>query len=199
MKPDDDVAFAEIMGMFGEAFDKPSSPEKIEIYFQCLKDLDIEAIKQAAIAILNHKTISTFPLVAEIREAAENQLPMDTQAILAWDKFMYALQNHCPYDSVQFDDPVISQIVRAWCEWPQMGEWREDERHFWRKEFMRLYAAYSKAYISPNQNYHVGITESENRRKGFLDRIPAPVFITSREGTVKGIPLKTQEIKCLES
>lgn len=197
MGPDDKQLFGIAMGIMAEAFQKRPSDTMTEIYWKILQDMIIEDFERASLSIINTRKITgTFPLVAEIREAANTLMPLDTRAALAWDKFIYALRHHHPYDSVAFDDPIIAHIILVWGDWPSMGEWPENKTQWWRREFMMLYQAYAKSNTLPEAPpYLVGLHEYENSRTGWLDFIPKPVLISGEHGQIKVRPLGPPALK----
>lgn len=65
-KSKDFEIFGALMGMLGENFDKELSPLKVELYFDCLNDFEIEKVKKAVFVAI--KTLKFFPKVAELRE-----------------------------------------------------------------------------------------------------------------------------------
>lgn len=137
MRKTEKERFIKAMALMAEAFQKKPTKPMTELYWRILKDMDISTFERACLYIINNRTITgTFPLISEIRAAVT--LSPDALAALAWEKFWYALKNHCPYDSVIFDDPVIPRIIRSWGDWTDMGDWPEKETTFRRQEFMRL-------------------------------------------------------------
>ena len=179
MKPQDDQKFAEIMSVLGEAFDKPPSPMKIEIYFKALEDLPIERIQEAAVVLLNTKTFSTFPLVAEIRESLSGGgADLDARALLAWNEAKAAIHDVGNYQSVTFADPIIMQIIRTWGGWEKWGDWPTEETKWKEKDFIHQYKVYAKSPDSlPDQPTHlIGSAEAHNQHH-FPDFVPEPVQI----------------------
>ncbi len=179
MNQQDDRKFAEIMSVLGEAFDKPPSSMKIEIYFKALEDIPIEKIQEAAVIILNTKTYGSFPLVAEIREAvAGGSDNLDVRALLAWNQAKDAIHKVGHYQSVAFDDPIISQIVRTWGGWEKWGDWPAEETKWKERDFIRQYKIYAQAPAQlPDQPDHlVGVADGYNQDK-FPEFVQEPVQI----------------------
>lgn len=172
--------------ILAEAFGLPIGQPRLKIYIEALSDLPIDAIKKAVWHIIKTRPFAgNLPTIAEIREAAEQKIPLDTQAAVAWEKFKYAMAHHCPYDSVSFDDPIITRIIMVWGDWPSMGEWPSDKSQWWRREFMALYQAYAKSpHPAEVPKYLVGLTEYGNSLTGWLDYIPQPVLIAGAEGKI---------------
>jgi hypothetical protein len=183
MRPDDKQRFGIAMGIMGEAFQKKPSESMTEIYWKILQDMTIEDFEGASLSIINTRKITgTFPLVAEIREAAQTSTePLEIRIAIGWDKLKYALHRHGHYDSVQFDDPIIHRIVDSWGGWMEL-DWETKEDKWKRKEFVELYRAYSQANLPEPQGHLVGFHEHSNSLRGFADFIPPPVLISGRTG-----------------
>ena len=180
--------------ILAEAFGLSISEARMKIYADMLADLPIDKIRAAIVHLIKNRVFAgNLPTVAEIREVAEDKIPLESQVAIAWDKLIYAIQNHCPYDSVKFDDPIISHIVYLWGGWADLEDWKEHERPHRRREFGKLYEAYAKSGNLPAApDHHVGLTEYENTKSGYVEFIPAPVLISwdKQEGRVKALPYK---------
>jgi hypothetical protein len=187
MDEKDRKRFGQGMVLMAECFQKEPSKLLVQSYWQILQDMPIETFEKACLVLVNTRKITgTFPMVAEIRDAAGGGPEAQTlRAVVAWDKFLYALHRHAPYDSVKFDDPVITHIVRQWGGWTEMGDWPVEETKWKRKEFERLYEAYSASDTLPEPDGHlVGLTEAHNRDKA-PDFVPKPFQISGTTGKFK--------------
>jgi hypothetical protein len=172
--------FLVAMAVMAEAFQKTPSDAMTDVYWKVLADMPIETFEKACLVLVNtRKLTGTFPMVAEIREAAGGGASaMALRTVIAWDKLMYAIHNHAPYDSVAFDDPIIMHIVRQMGGWTDMGDWPAEETKWKRREFEKLYEAYASSNALPEPDGHlVGLTEAENRAK-FPDFVPKPFLIS---------------------
>jgi hypothetical protein len=148
------------MTLLGEAFDNPPSKEKIEIYWRTLKDLSIEDFERACINVLNTKKITTFPLIAEIRETLSGN-----DGLQAWLFAREAVSRHGVYRSVQFPDPVIHSVVEAMGGWDKFCHIPDKERPWKQKEFEKLYEIMKSKNKHPEKCY--GLYEIKNTAKGF--------------------------------
>ena len=193
MKPEDRERFCVAMGTMAEVFQKKPSQSLAEIYFDVLKDMDIDTFEKACARLFNTRTITgTFPLVAEIREAAgggKHALVLRIQQ--AWDKFIYALRRHGYYDSVIFDDPIIHAILRSWGGWLEWSgnrdmDDKEEDLKWVRKDFEKLYAALANRENHEPPEVCVGFIEARNTRTGYTEHIPAPFLITNNR---QGLPI----------
>jgi hypothetical protein len=191
--------FMVAMAVMAEAFQKTPSDAMGDVYWKVLADMPIETFEKACLVLVNTRKITgTFPMVAEIREAAGGGPGTQAlRAVIAWDKFMYALHRHAPYDSVEFDDRIITHIVRQLGGWTEMGDWPTEETKWKRKEFERLYEAYAASETLPEPDGHlVGLTEAENRDR-FPEFVPKVYLITGETGSFKSLPWEPKEQKRL--
>jgi hypothetical protein len=127
--------FAEKMAMMQEVFcsGKPVSETKIEIYYRYFQQWNIEDFVRACNAVLSTKTISTFPLPAEIEAAAEtNEKPLH-----AWLEVKAAMGLYGAHCSLIFADKKIRPVVRAMGGWEKICHTLADQ--WMQKEFERLY------------------------------------------------------------
>lgn len=79
--------FATCMGIIGKAIGKPLEPDRQEVYFDLLGDLLCEIMKAAAARVCLQHRWATFPLPAELREAAAALTAPETEITPAeaWD------------------------------------------------------------------------------------------------------------------
>lgn len=149
MQQQDHRAFAECMALLQETFtpEKPISKKKMEIYFQIFEDMTIEEFQKACMRVCRSKSISTFPLPAEIREASEGDMVSKAQLALA--KLEKAVDTLGANYSVEFNDPVIHAVVVRLGGWEWITTQQRDEWKWIRKDFERLYGIYSK--LNPKQ------------------------------------------------
>ena len=194
MDEKDRKRFGQAMVLMAECFQKEPSKMLVQGYWKILQDMPIETFEAACLMLVNTRKITgTFPMVAEIREAAGGGASAQALRIVtAWDKFIYAIARHAPYDSVQFDDPIIYHIVRQWGGWTEMGDWPVAENKWKRKEFEKLYEAYAASNTLPQPDGHlIGLTEAENQAS-FPEFVPKPIMITGKTGSFKSLPWQPQ-------
>lgn len=194
MEPTDKLRFAQAMGIMGEAFQKVPSDSLTEVYWRALQDMSIEIFERATMNMLNTRTITgTFPLIAEIRAAVQvSPADMETRITIAWDKLIYAVENHGHYDTVVFDDPVIHQILKAWGGWVKWAsEITNDQLKWARKDFAALYKSYLTMSLPPPEPLE-GLIAQDNRNRGYLTDIPEPVYITGQTGQFMSLPYQQE-------
>ena len=159
-----DERFLFVMAALAEATGQEAGAFKIKIYAQALADVPVEAIEQAAWTIIRGRTTASFPKVAEIREALGGK-PEDA-ALLALEKVERAIREIGGYTSVIFDDPVIHRVISAFeGGWIGICEMTHEEWKWARKDFERLYKAFSSQGVSdttPVKLYGRHDRENEN-------------------------------------
>lgn len=199
MNPSNKRKFAEAMGIMGEAFQKRPSDTLTDVYWRVLQDMPIETFERACLTLINTRTITgTFPMVAEIREAANGKEDIEGRITTAWDKLMFAVERHGPYETIIFDDAVIHQILKSWGGWIKWAsEITNDQLKWARKDFAALYKSYATMPL-PAPEPMEGITENDNRNRGYLEHIPSPIYITGQVGAFKSLPYQEQQQKKLE-
>ena len=112
MTPDDLIPFSKLLNICAAAFDATLGDAKIDIYFESLRDIDIQDI---AVAIKAHiSTAKFFPRVSEIRAAALNaSQPNEVTAGEAWDEVLGLVLSHAGTSSLPtFSTPRIEQCCR---------------------------------------------------------------------------------------
>jgi len=174
MEPENQEKFAFLMLALAEVFDSGNvpSPAKTEIYFKALDSYCVDSIAQAVHEIIKTRVYATFPKPAEIIQAIEGD--RNEKAVLAWEKFDRAVRQIGPYQSVQFDDPVIHSIVKFLGGWEKICDVPGNEWKWKQKEFERLYTIMAKRGNHPE--YLIGVTEWRNM-VDYSDNIPNIVRI----------------------
>lgn len=162
MNKGDFKKFEQIMGGINEVYGDPSkqvSELKMDLYWNSLKDLTIDHLNRAVNMLMNTKVIKTFPLPAEIREAALGNL--DDKAEAAFEVFWGTVQNLGAYQSVVFQDGIIGRVVT------ELGGWEkachpEEESKWYRKTFCDLYKSFERRGVGHEPMKVLGIAEGYN-------------------------------------
>lgn len=196
MHSNDLEKFAEIMTALNEVYGdpgKPLSPLRMDLYFASLQDLSIEELRQAIGTLAATKTIKTFPLPAEIREAAKGKA--EDRALLAFEDLIEGIQTGGYYNSVIFEDGCIVKCIEAMGGWNQVCDWTTSDREWHRKEFVKLYRAYeARGPWQPSKV--IGAYEHHNALKGYKEAIPEPIRIGKSQ--VKELPNNVRPLKGLK-
>lgn len=163
MTKNDMAEFTKLLTGLAAMFERQLTELIRDMYYNALKDLDIEQIRDAANNIAQTSTF--FPKPVDFRNAISGD--KDSAAISAWEKVLKAKSKVGQYQSVQFDDPVIHSVIKLMGGWGAVCrlEGHDDEK--WQRiDFEKTY----KALLGRNADhpkYLPGIQEVENEAKGF--------------------------------
>jgi hypothetical protein len=175
-------AFSEIMSSLNEIYgdqQKGVSDLKMKLYFESLRDLTIDQLNHAVVILSRTKKIKTFPLPAEIIEAAVGNAEDEAEA--AFEVLLGVIQNIGPYRSVEFQDGIIGRVVEQLGGWEAVNDWAEVDRKWNRKNFCELYRSFVRRGVSSTPVKCVGIHENTNvNNKAIMNKeydMPKPVQI----------------------
>jgi hypothetical protein len=131
----DQPDFAHLMAMLDKAFRQETSDLGNEVYWQGLRDCEIEDVKAAFVQAI--RELKFYPKVSELRDLIRGK--PDDVAALALRRVNEAVVEPGTYESVTFDDPVIHWVLETMGGWPVWGEIKGDEAAFREQDFRRLY------------------------------------------------------------
>jgi len=106
MTDSDRERFAQLMTQIGEVLPVKNipSPDKIDFFFECLRDLDFEQVKENAILFMQTDG-KFFPSVAQLRGQGDDK---EIAALQAWDRINFYLDafyapeiGHCMMDVIK--------------------------------------------------------------------------------------------------
>ena len=168
--------FLQVIAALAATFRQEASEALIEGYWLGLEDLDVRAVKGAAVQAM--RTSKFMPAVAELRELAGVLSPAD-RAVLAWNAVERARALHGYYHSVDFDDPVINATIRTMGGWMAFEErFDSDDAKWIRQDFERTYAALCRSGIGPDLAAPlIGHFDRMNSFNGHLEAVKGPVAI----------------------
>lgn len=157
------------------------------IYWQGLKDLDLQAVRHALNThVQNPDTGQFMPKIADVRR----MLGGTTQdsALRAWAKIDKAVRHVGSYASVAFDDPLIHRVLHDMGGWVGLSSKSEDEWPFVAKEFENRYRGYAMRNERPEYPpVLTGIAEAENVRRGLRSDPPRLIGdATKAEAVMQG-------------
>ena len=140
MKESDKKEFAKLMALMEEIFTPthPVSIEKVQIYFEHLKEYPIEKIRYAVHKIVDTKKISTFPLIAELKETmgCADELNIELEAAEAWSEACDIAFKATRFSS----DPILNETIRiAFGGWERFGQSELRNETFDRRHFLDCY------------------------------------------------------------
>ncbi len=163
---------------------KPRSEAGLLIIFEALRPYPFEAVRAAVGKHLVSAEGKFFPTAAHIVQQIRGTEA--ERAELAWRRVVSAVSRRGCYDSVRFPEPAYHFAIRELGGWERLvsmvDAMTDREIEFFGQKFAKLYAAGERcASWTPTAGrecvpaYFQGSFERENRARGFLDAIPAPV------------------------
>lgn len=164
------VFAAELAGL-AEVFGETLSDVRARLYFDALSSLTLDEVRAAMRRAIQRCRF--FPKPAELLELLQGSA--DDQAEVAWSRFLHALTHHGTYTSVDFGDPTLHAVLET-----QFGGWHEawkletEQTRFAHAEFLKLYRAFRQTGHG-KEAYCQGQHELENRQRGYLHAIQAPI------------------------
>lgn len=146
MKDEDLKRFSMELITIADAFyDKKLAPEAVMIYFEALREYEIEAV----IAALREHVKTPNRCNFYPKPGAIEELIVGTKAtasMRAWTKVERAIRAHGAYRSVVFDDPLIHVVLDEMGGWIRLCEvGSEKDLEFQRNLFCKRYEVTGKA------------------------------------------------------
>ena len=172
MTADESGPFAAILAELGEVYGEAVSPVRARLYFEALSDLTLAEVRAAARQVV--KASHFFPKPADLLEAIQGSEA--DQAERAWAMVLRAMEQVGPYQTVDFADEAIHECVRRiFGGWPDACLMELSDAPFRHAEFLKMYRALRRRHLVAKPM--PGLLETDNRSKGFVEHIPAPVML----------------------
>jgi hypothetical protein len=135
MEQMDMKVFMALMGTLSVAYGENLPAERVEIYYECLRDIPPHELKQAVYALLKTRKFPNFPTIAEIRERAlGTDQDIESAALAAWHVAL--TRYHGNGDKLL--DEAIEMAFGGWDGWD--GTYIENQVSD-RAHFIRCYKA----------------------------------------------------------
>lgn len=170
----DKKRFFEILSITAELYDKTLSEGVLRLYYNILKDYNIIAVEKALNSCVKNHKYNSVPKPAEILEYLEGSI--EDKAYIAWTQAHMAVVKHGHYDTVEFADPIISNVIKELGGWMLFSDIKTEELPFWEKRFREFYKVFEKRGVS-GQVKLMGFIEATNTKGKYIDAIPEPIKI----------------------
>lgn len=131
---------AKILAVFSSVFNEPVDDLKAEGYFVALKDLPLDAVREAAHAAI--KTEKFFPRPARLRELVTGN--PDEQAEAAWATLTQQIRREGHTGTPELSEPIWEVVRELWGSWQRLCETlpaEGPELMGWQKRFKAAYAS----------------------------------------------------------
>lgn len=164
---------------------KPMPLEQLEAWFAVLGDMTVEQLQAGIVTTLRTHEFAGFPPVGLIRKNAvgkESPTPTLTdRSTVAWIAVKRAVSLHGGYQTVQFDDPIITATIRALGGWERICTTDSGEKFdtWLRKEFETTYSALIKCGVNASDTVPLpGLCDVANSATGHADRTKVALIET---------------------
>ena len=107
---------------------KDISEEKIDFYSQKLvEEFDADEIEREIVYLIKNRKYSTFPNLAEIREAIIKTYRSEEFAKFIYDNVLFYIRKIGTFRKVIFEDPFINGVIEKMGGWNSIGTLSETE------------------------------------------------------------------------
>jgi hypothetical protein len=179
MQTSDKKRFLTVLTGVADYYKQELSPGVIALYWQGLKQFDIDAVEKLFWDHTQNPDNGQFmPKIADLTRGMQGRT--QDQAALAWAKVDNAVRRVGNYQDVVFDDALIHRVVAEMGGWIWFGQQLEDEWPFIAKRFENMYRGYRVRAETPEyQPVLIGICSAQNQKEGFQSQ--APILIGNAE------------------
>ena len=183
--------FDALMQGVAECYGQTLSAQGIALRFKLLEGFALSEVEKAVLSIMASRKYTSMPVPADFLEHISGGAAEDKAEVEA-GKVLETIRQYGGYTSVVFDDAVTQAvIVQSYGGWVKLchdcgpGCENGESEHWFRKNFAKTWAAYSRQGVTLN-GHLPGLIEISNHSNGFYEHIPAPKLI--------GIPSKANAV-----
>lgn len=163
--------FAKLMAMLALNASKRNTLERLEMYFEMLKQYSIEDVESAAAIHIRTGEIAVIPTVGQLCQIIEGR--PGERALLAW---RVAVDTRDYYYGADFsEDPLIAYCIEELCDtYIGFCEKTLEELKWLEKRFCDLYqlALRRPDLLAGRSPVMGGLFQMDNRSKGLLVHVP---------------------------
>lgn len=181
MQQPDRKRFAMQMAALGEYYGAALSAGLIEMYWQGLQSYSIDDFERAVAQHMRNPENGQFrPKISDLVKLIEGSTT--ERAAVAWSKVRHAVRSVGPYQTLVFDDPLIHVCIENMGGFGLLCNVETDEMPFRQQEFEKQYRSYAARGEVPEYRAKlIGSAEADCLARGYLQHIPAPVFVGDPE------------------
>ena len=158
-----------------ELFEREATESLGGMYYDQLKDMSDDEFRSAINKVCQSVTFHKMPLPAEIRQSAFGKL--EDRATLALVKVERAVREVGGYSTIIFDDPIIHKVISSFDNgWIGICDMTVEEWTWARKDFVRMYQAFSAGGFQSVPHKLIGRIQFDNESRGFQSKFPTVYF-----------------------
>lgn len=155
------------------------SPMQVEIWFETLREFDIDSIKSAMLRHMKDPDEGKWmPQPSDIIRIMQGGGTMNL-AELAWNQAFKAVEIVGSWVDVLFDDPIVHAVIDGMGGWAKFCQGTYKDFDYKRQQFIRSYNAYKQREDFDYPAVLIGITHTENLLRGYKPQ--PPVVVGDRE------------------
>ncbi|MBR7747437.1 DUF6475 domain-containing protein [Undibacterium baiyunense] len=172
MQDNDQVKFVTILTGIADYYGKTLAQGVIELYWQGLRQYDIEAVEKALWEHTQNPDNGQFmPKIADVTRTLQGRT--QDQASIAWSKVDAAVRKIGTYRDVVFDDGIIHRVLSDMGGWIGLGMKTEDDWPFVAREFENRYRGYKlRGEVPEYPPLMLGIANAQNAMSGMQGQEP---------------------------
>lgn len=166
MQPSDRKQFLTLLTGIADYYGKELSTGVIGLYWEGLRQYDIEAVERALWAHTQNPDSGQFmPKIADVTKVLQGRT--EDQAQLAWSKVDGAVRQIGIWADVAFDDPILHRVLADMGGWVRINQADEEKWPFIAKEFVTRYRGFKIAGAAPAYpRYFLGTASTHNTAEG---------------------------------
>lgn len=166
MQPSDRKKFLTLLTGIADYYGRELSTGTIGLYWEGLRQYDIEAVERALWAHTQNPDSGQFmPKIADVTKVLQGRT--EDQAQLAWSKVDGAVRQIGIWADVAFDDPIVHRVLADMGGWVRINQSDEEKWPFVAKEFITRYRGFKISGSAPAYpRYFLGTASTHNTAEG---------------------------------
>ncbi len=166
MQPKDRPKFLTILTGIADYYGKELSTGVIGLYWEGLRQYDIEAVERALWQHTQNPDSGQFmPKIADVTKVLQGRT--EDQAQVAWSKVDRAVRHIGGWADVAFDDAIVHRVLADMGGWVQICSHNDENWPFVAKEFITRYRGFKIVGDKPDYpRYLLGSASVHNTAEG---------------------------------
>ena len=190
MNNDDKKAFAELMTITGDIYNKKINTGLMKSYFAMLSHLSIQDVESGFQKhMIDEKQGSFFPKPADIvRNSPVSNVSAKDKAELGWAAIVGEIGRIGPYKQLELEDKQVIAAVKGLGGWTNLCSMTYEQLDWKKKEFMDIYQTYENTPLERLPSNLPGLAELQEHKennKGGMKLINEALALVANKVTLK--------------